>query len=271
MRIAPPDGVAEAGSDGREKMAGGAEGGRMRGMDEKLAEAKPVEPLPKKRRWFQFHLSTAVCFMLLAGIFMYLNWFPYTAKENTAAKMETGLWSEFGAMVHFGEVSTRGWPYGFTIEYGNHIQTYISFLLYNITICCGLLLAFSILRELQIRRGIFLGLSTPTYLVIALVLSAYVVTNLYSNLYPFEVGDNERQVTCNHIGWGWPMTAALYTDYSATKALEMSDDMRFYYRNSMEYWTPEIVMDAIIGGCMAAGSAFLCEYIILRRREGRKP
>ena len=42
-------------------------------MDEKLAEAKPVEPLPKKTRWFQFHLITLLVLTLVMGAVLWLS------------------------------------------------------------------------------------------------------------------------------------------------------------------------------------------------------
>lgn len=73
---------------------------------------------PKPRPWFQFHLSTCVVLMVVAGVLVWANTRSIVAVEPKRSMFETGA-AFSSALVEYafgsGEVR-RGWPFEYYFE-----------------------------------------------------------------------------------------------------------------------------------------------------------
>jgi len=107
---------------------------------------KPTEsaPPPRKRGWFQFHLSTAVILMFVAGGLIGLN-----VHERRPSAEEGWVWL----------LSTRGWPWAFSARddfwwnssYGT-IEWHTEFFLLDMLVGLSVLAGVAMLLEWLLRR-----------------------------------------------------------------------------------------------------------------------
>ncbi|MGD0091050.1 MAG: hypothetical protein ABSE73_14120 [Planctomycetota bacterium] len=122
---------------------------------------------PKKRPWFQYHLSTAVVLMFVAGGIMALNWFRGSETGTYTYDVSGAV---FGPAI--GTLPQHGWPFRFTdsrVEYFDVIYEVpvpgatmslpvqtpcISYrwLVADIAVALTILLATGIALEWRIRR-----------------------------------------------------------------------------------------------------------------------
>ena len=100
---------------------------------------------PKKRPWFQYHLSTAYIVMLLASVLLWLNVRWYERDDPT------GYWTY---------VDERGWPFTYLHStMGLHGITVFGgffsplFLALNIVVSLAIVSAVAIACEWHIRRA----------------------------------------------------------------------------------------------------------------------
>ncbi len=219
-----------------------------------------------KRRWFRFHLSTAVVLMFVAGLLLLANIMGYLFYEWHHIDNITGQGSTYYGFP-LCCYSTTGLSY----DPASHWNTRIVYAVFNLCFALGILLAVALLLEYIIRRQEanrrWLQIRLSTLVLLVLVAGGLMGANFLSYHEERSVQYYGETAIENVQYWGWPLVAAYaykYSSHGKELAPEIDSSDRYGY-------LPErIIGDVLAAIVILVATAVLSEYVI-RRREARKP
>jgi hypothetical protein len=197
---------------------------------------EPAEK-PTRSRWFQFHLSTAMVVMVVAGLLVWAN----------AIKQNYGIIETYGPAL--GILQGHGWPvrHGFWYaRWGGHWVIEWPGLLADVAVALAILASVATLCELITQRRFRFHLST------AMVVMFVAAGLLWANLTEQKFEDD--LMLFMYRNYGFPIR---------------------YGRRWLEPWGgkwviewPRLLSDIVIAILILGAVAFVCERIIRRKKYG---
>ena len=232
----------------------------------------------KPRRWFQFHLSTAVLSSVMVGLLFFIN-FRY--RFNDAGNAGT----EYFDRIYGWTFSIHIWhslrPYSANPtwvscpdpDFNGLPAKNVRAAELDALICLLILCVSAVTIEAAIRRGRFCKLHLPTVAVVLITAVAFTALNTLgrTNSFQYEKPWHEYYSPPNtEWNFGWPLTYAHAFGYlTGPKEPILPTDHDF-----MSFTEPnkrtELILDVIVAVVVVLTAGVVCEYLI-RRREGRRP